>query len=230
MENIVTAQATSIVDTFKNAELKQITEHIFTQFVKSEDSKKAICVDLAKIYNSDMWNNDFSDFGDYTENVLNISKSVASRMRNVADRFITNVNSPIAAERFTVTQMRELLPLSDEEIINSAISSDMTIKEIASEAKNIKCQRIGAKDDDLEEPTGVANKIEADNSGDIEPVNESFATVDKTNEVNANVVIEEFADFKELSVYVQNALKNRINTDGGIILQFTSVDTTPSEY
>ena len=76
MENIIKSESTNIMNTFKSEALKESTRRIFTRMVNVEDNKKAICVDLAEIYNKGTWKEDFGDFGDYTMTMFSITKKV----------------------------------------------------------------------------------------------------------------------------------------------------------
>ena len=130
MENIIKSESTNIMNTFKSNALRESTERIFTRMVNVEDNKKAICTDLAEIYNNGTWKDDFGDFGDYTMTMFNITKSTASRMRRVSDKFITDINSPLNAEMYTFNQLAVLVTLDNEVIENSNVNPDMTIKQL----------------------------------------------------------------------------------------------------
>ena len=130
MENIIKSESTNIMNTFKSNALKESTRRIFTRMVNVEDNKKAICTDLAEIYNKGTWKDDFGDFGDYTMTMFSITKSTASRMRRVSDKFITDINSPLNAEMYTFNQLATLVTLDNEVIANGNITPDMTIKQL----------------------------------------------------------------------------------------------------
>lgn len=196
MENIIKSESTNIMNTFKSNALRESTRRIFTRMVNVEDNKKAICVDLAEIYNKGTWKDDFGDFGDYTMTMFNITKSTASRMRRVADKFITDINSPLNAEMYTFNQLSTLVTLDNEVIANGNITPDMTIKQLR-EFVNI-TKALEMKDDT--EETEEAEEAE------------------ETNKESCNVATEEaprgiqhFASLKDLSIWVNALMEKREN-------------------
>ena len=197
MDNIIKSESTNIMNTFKSNALKEITRRIFTRMVNVEDNKKAICVDLAEIYNKGTWKDDFGDFGDYTMTMFNITKSTASRMRRVSDKFITDINSPLNAEMYTFNQLATLVTLDNEVIENGNITPDMTIKQLREFVNSTKA--IEMKDTEEEE---------------TEETKETEET-EETNEESCNVATENtkstahFATLKELSMWVNLLMQNR---------------------
>ena len=213
MENIIKSESTNIMNTFKSNALKESTRRIFTRMVNVEDNKKAICVDLAEIYNKGTWKDDFGDFGDYTTTMFNITKSTASRMRRVADKFITDINSPLNAEMYTFNQLATLVTLDNEVIANGNITPDMTIKQLREFVNSTKALEMK----DTEEEEAEEKEEEA------------------TTAKSCNVATEEtprgvqhFASLKDLSIWVNALMEKRENLEN-IDISF-DVTTNHTEY
>lgn len=201
MENIIKSESTNIMNTFKSNALKESTRRIFTRMINVEDNKKAICVDLAEIYNKGTWKDDFGDFGDYTLAMFNITKSTASRMRRVADKFITDINSPLNAEMYTFNQLATLVTLDNEVIENGNITPDMTIKQLREFVNSTKALEM--KDTEEEEVEEAEEKEE-----------------EATTAKSCNVATEEaprgvqhFATLKDLSIWVNALMEKRENLE-----------------
>ena len=216
MENIIKSESTNIMNTFKSNALKESTRRIFTRMVNVEDNKKAICVDLAEIYNKGTWKDDFGDFGDYTMTMFNITKSTASRMRRVADKFITDINSPLNAEMYTFNQLATLVTLDNEVIESGNITPDMTIKQLREFVNSTKA--IEMKDTE-EEETEEEEKEE-------ETTSESCNVTTKEEEVPRGT--QHFATLKDLSIWV-NALMEKREKLENIDISF-DVTTKHTEY
>ena len=218
MENIIRAESANIMEGFKSSELRESTQRIFTRMVNVEDNKKAICVDLAEIYNKGTWKEDFGDFGDYTMAMFNITKSTASRMRRVADKFITDINSPLNADMYTFNQLAVLVTLDNRVIENSNVNPEMTIKtlrKLVSMAKEFE----GLPDTEAEE----------EETGEKE---EEVTTAEScnvaTNEEEAPRDMAHFANLKELSMWVNKLMEKRENIEN-INITF-DVTTKHTEY
>ena len=198
MDNIIKSESTNIMNTFKSNALKESTRRIFTRMVNVEDNKKAICVDLAEIYNKNTWKDDFSDFGDYTMTMFNITKSTASRMRRVADKFITDINSPLNAEMYTFNQLATLVTLDNEVIANGNITPDMTIKQLREFVNSTKALEM--KDTEEEE---------------AEEKEEEATTAESCNVATEEVPrgFQHFASLKYLSIWVNSLMEKRENLE-----------------
>lgn len=206
MENIIKSESTNIMNTFKSNALRESTQRIFTRMVNVEDNKKAICTDLAEIYNKGTWKDDFGDFGDYTMTMFNIPKSTASRMRRVSDKFITDINSPLNAEMFTFNQLAVLVTLDNEVIENSTVNPDMTIKQLREFVNSVKALEMkGTEEATTAESCNVA-----------------------TNEEEAPRGIQHFATLKDLSIWVNALMEKRENLEN-IDISF-DVTTAHTEY
>lgn len=218
MENIIKSESTNIMDTFKSNALKESTRRIFTRMINVEDNKKAICVDLAEIYNKGTWKDDFGDFGDYTMTMFNITKSTASRMRRVADKFITDINSPLNAEMYTFNQLATLVTLDNEVIANGNITPDMTIKQLREFVNSTKS--IEMKDTEEEEAEEKEEEAEE---------KEEATTAESCNVATENAKSTvHFATLKELSTWVNALMQNRDNIEN-IDISF-DVTTKHTEY
>ena len=217
MENIIKSESTNIMNTFKSNALRESTQRIFTRMVNVEDNKKAICTDLAEIYNKGTWKDDFGDFGDYTTTMFNITKSTASRMRRVSDKFITDINSPLNAEMFTFNQLATLVTLDNEVIENSNITPDMTIKQLREFVNSVKA--LGMKDD-----TEEAEETEEQE----EEVTTAESCNVATKEEEAPRDMAHFANLKELSMWVNKLMEKRENIEN-INIAF-DVTTKHTEY
>ena len=214
MENIIKSESTNIMNTFKSNALRESTQRIFTRMVNVEDNKKAICTDLAEIYNKGAWKDDFGDFGDYTMTMFNITKSTASRMRRISDKFITDINSPLDADMFTFNQLAVLVTLDNEVIKNSNVNSDMTIKQLREFVKALK-----VKDDTDTEEEETEEQEEATTA-------ESCNVA--TNEEEAPRDMAHFENLRELSMWVNKLMEKRENLEN-INITF-SVTTKHTEY
>lgn len=213
MENIIKSESTNIMNTFKSNALKESTRRIFTRMVNVEDNKKAICVDLAEIYNKSTWKEDFGDFGDYTMTMFNITKSTASRMRRVADKFITDINSPLNAEMYTFNQLATLVTLDNEIIANGNITPDMTIKQLREFVNSTKALEM--KDTEEEE---------------AEEKEEETTTAESCNVATEEAPrgVQHFASLKDLSIWVIALMEKRENLEN-IDISF-DVTTSHTEY
>ena len=219
MDNIIKSESTNIMNTFKSNALKESTRRIFTRMVNVGDNKKAICVDLAEIYNKNTWKDDFGDFGDYTMTMFNITKSTASRMRRVADKFITDINSPLNAEMYTFNQLATLVTLDNEVIANGNITPNMTIKQLREFVKSTKALEM--KDTEEEEAEEEeAEEEEAEEATVAESCNVA------TEEAPRGV--QHFASLKELSIWVNALMEKRENLEN-IDISF-DVTTNHTEF
>ena len=212
MENIIKSESTNIMNTFKSNALRESTQRIFTRMVNVEDNKKAICTDLAEIYNKGTWKDDFGDFGDYTMTMFNITKSTASRMRRISDKFITDINSPLNAEMFTFNQLAVLVTLDNEVIENSTVNPDMTIKQLREFVNSVKALEM--KDTE-----------EAEEAEEVTTA-ESCNVATKEEEVPRGA--QHFASLKDLSIWV-NALMAKREKLENIDISF-DVTTAHTEY
>lgn len=217
MENIIKSESTNIMNTFKSNALRESTRRIFTRMVNVEDNKKAICVDLAEIYNKGTWKDDFGDFGDYTMTMFNITKSTASRMRRVADKFITDITSPLNAEMYTFNQLATLVTLDNEIIANGNITPDMTIKQLREFVNSTKALEM--KDTEETEETEKTEETEETNE-------ESCNAATKEEEAPRGV--QHFASLKDLSIWVNALMENRESLEN-IDISF-DVTTNHTEY
>lgn len=223
MENIIKSESANIMDTFKSNALRESTQRIFTRMVNVEDNKKAICTDLAEIYNEGTWKDDFGDFGDYTMTMFNITKSTASRMRRVSDKFITDINSPLNAEMFTFNQLATIVTLDNEVIENSIVNPDMTIKQLREFVNSVKALEM--KDTEEQEE-------EAEEAEEAEEKEEEVTTAEScnvaTNEEEASRETVHFANLKNLSIWVNALMEKRENLEN-IDITF-DVTTKHTEY
>lgn len=201
MDNIIKSESTNIMNTFKSNALRESTRRIFTRMVNVEDNKKAICVDLAEIYNKGTWKDDFGDFGDYTMTMFNITKSTASRMRRVADKFITDINSPLNAEMYTFNQLATLVTLDNEVIANGNITPDMTIKQLREFVNSTKALEMK----DTEEEEAEEEEAEEEEATKAESCNVA------TEEAPRGV--QHFASLKDLSIWVNALMEKRENLE-----------------
>lgn len=221
MENIIKSESTNIMNTFKSNALRESTERIFTRMVNVEDNKKAICTDLAEIYNNGTWKDDFGDFGDYTMTMFNITKSTASRMRRVSDKFITDINSPLNAEMFTFNQLAVLVTLDNEVIENSTINPDMTIKQLREFVNSTKALEMKDTEEtvekELEEIEDKAEKAIMAESCNV-----------ATNEEENPRDLAHFENLKELSMWVNKLMEKRENIEN-INMSF-DITTKHTEY
>lgn len=221
MENIIKSESSNIMNTFKSNALRESTQRIFTRMVNVEDNKKAICTDLAEIYNNGTWKDDFGDFGDYTMTMFNITKSTASRMRRVSDKFITDINSPLDAGMFTFNQLATLVTLDNEVIENGNITPDMTIKQLREFVNNTKALEMK----DTEE--AVEKELE-----EIEEEVEEAITAEScngaTNEEENPRDLAHFENLKELSIWVNKLMEKRENIEN-INMSF-DITTKHTEY
>ena len=216
MDNIIRAESTNIMEGFKSSELRESTQRIFTRMVNVEDNKKAICVDLAEIYNKGTWKEDFGDFGDYTMTMFNITKSTASRMRRVADKFITDINSPLDADMYTFNQLAVLVTLDNNVIENSNVNPDMTIKALRKFVSMVK------------EFEGVPyTEVEEAEEAEEEATTAESCNV-ATKEGEAPRGIQHFASLKDLSIWVNALMEKRENLEN-IDISF-DVTTAHTEY
>lgn len=222
MENIIKSESTNIMNTFKSNALRESTQRIFTRMVNVEDNKKAICTDLAEIYNNGTWKDDFGDFGDYTMTMFNITKSTASRMRRVSDKFITDINSPLNAEMFTFNQLAVLVTLDNEVIENSNVNPDMTIKQLREFVNSTKALEMkGTEEEEAEE------KEEETREKEEEAITAESCNV-ATNEEENPRDLAHFENLKELSIWVNKLMEKRENIEN-INITF-DVTTKHTEY
>lgn len=209
------------MNTFKSNALRESTQRIFTRMVNVEDNKKAICTDLAEIYNKGTWKEDFGDFGDYTMTMFNITKSTASRMRRVSDKFITDINSPLNAEMFTFNQLAVLVTLDNEVIENSTVNPDMTIKQLREFVNSTKALEMKDTEEAVEKEL---EEIEDEVEETIRA--ESCNVTTKEEEVPRGA--QHFASLKDLSIWV-NALMAKREKLENIDITF-DVTTKHTEY
>lgn len=221
MENIIKSESTNIMNTFKSNALRESTERIFTRMVNVEDNKKAICTDLAEIYNNGTWKDDFGDFGDYTMTMFNITKSTASRMRRVSDKFITDINSPLNAEMFTFNQLAVLVTLDNEVIENSTINPDMTIKQLREFVNSTKALEMKDTEETVEKEL---EEIEDEVEKAIMAESCNVATNEEENPRD----LAHFENLKELSMWVNKLMEKRENIEN-INMSF-DITTKHTEY
>ena len=221
MENIIKSESSNIMNTFKSNALRESTQRIFTRMVNVEDNKKAICTDLAEIYNNGTWKDDFGDFGDYTMTMFNITKSTASRMRRVSDKFITDINSPLNAEMFTFNQLAVLVTLDNEVIENSTINPDMTIKQLREFVNSTKALEMKDTEETVEKEL---KEIEDEVEKAIMAESCNVATNEEENPRD----LAHFENLKELSMWVNKLMEKRENIEN-INMSF-DITTKHTEY
>lgn len=221
MENIIKSESSNIMNTFKSNALRESTQRIFTRMVNVEDNKKAICTDLAEIYNNGTWKDDFGDFGDYTMTMFNITKSTASRMRRVSDKFITDINSPLNAEMFTFNQLAVLVTLDNEVIENSTINPDMTIKQLREFVNSTKALEMKDTEETVEKEL---EEIEDEVEKAIMAESCNVATNEEENPRD----LAHFENLKELSMWVNKLMEKRENIEN-INMSF-DITTKHTEY
>lgn len=149
--------------------------------------------------------------------MFNITKSTASRMRRVADKFITDINSPLNADMYTFNQLAVLVTLDNEVIENSIINPDMTIKQLREFVNSVKALEM--KDTEEEE---------AEEAEETEEVTTADSCNIATNEEETPRGIQHFATLKDLSIWVNALMTKRENLEN-IDITF-DVTTKHTEY
>ena len=145
--------------------------------------------------------------------MFNITKSTASRMRRVADKFITDINSPLNAEMYTFNQLATLVTLDNEIIANGNITPDMTIKQLREFVNSTKALEM--KDTEEEE---------------AEEKEEETTTAESCNVATEEAPrgVQHFASLKDLSIWVIALMEKRENLEN-IDISF-DVTTSHTEY
>ncbi len=140
-------------------------------------------------------------------------------MRRVADKFITDINSPLNAEMYTFNQLATLVTLDNEVIANGNITPNMTIKQLREFVKSTKALEM--KDTEEEEAEEEeAEEEEAEEATVAESCNVA------TEEAPRGV--QHFASLKELSIWVNALMEKRENLEN-IDISF-DVTTNHTEF
>lgn len=122
--------------TFKNKKLERLTKDIISNGRKTTTAMYNIAKDLYEIHATKAYEDDnFKTVFDYAETVFGFKKSYVSKLINVHERFLADPESPVKLAQFTTTQMAEMLPQKDTDIVyemvrEQEITPDMTKDDI----------------------------------------------------------------------------------------------------
>lgn len=157
-----------------NKKLDTCINHINSEFSKGIKASHNIARELEKIKNEELFTaTGANSFSDFCENQFGISKSQASRLTQVAEKFLHETvidekgKTVYTYEAFTTSKLVEMLKATDEQL--ALITSDMTVFEIRQliSGKTIEDKNDSDNDNDNDgENTGNSNSKK--NKFDIE--------------------------------------------------------------
>lgn len=135
--------------------LEIAVKRIENEMIRGNKASHEIAKQLAKIRDKKLYESaGYTTFSDFSEEYFGISKSNAGRLANVATRFLNTDENAKCFERFSTSQLIEMLKATDDQL--KFISSDMRVCDIREYLKQFDNKKIAEKSDKSEK---------ADNSG-----------------------------------------------------------------
>lgn len=129
--------------------LECAVKRIENEMIRGNKASHEIAKQLAKIRDKKLYESaGYTTFSDFSEEYFGISKSNAGRLANVATRFLSTDDDAKRFERFSTSQLIEMLKATDEQL--KFISSDMRVCDIRDYLKQNDNKKITEKSDKSE--------------------------------------------------------------------------------
>lgn len=126
--------------------LENAVKRIENEMIRGNKASHEIAKQLAKIRDKKLYESaGYTTFSDFSEEYFGISKSNAGRLANVATRFLSNEDDAKRFERFSTSQLIEMLKATDEQL--KFISADMRVCDIREYLKQTDNRKITEKSD-----------------------------------------------------------------------------------
>lgn len=178
--------------------LENAVKRIENEMIRGNKASHEIAKQLAKIRDKKLFESaGYTTFSDFSEEYFGISKSNAGRLANVATRFLDTDEKAKRFERFSTSQLIEMLKATDEQL--KFISSDMRVCDIREYLKQNDNKKITEKS---------VNPNNADNSEKTE--NGKVEVLDKNGELVTDYTTKHFDSYADLLNFLHD---NDVITD-----------------
>ena len=178
--------------------LENAVKRIENEMIRGNKASHEIAKQLAKIRDKKLYESaGYTTFSDFSEEYFGISKSNAGRLANVATRFLNTDENAKRFERFSTSQLIEMLKATDEQL--KFISSDMRVCDIRDYLKQNDNKKITEKSNSIEN----ADKSEKSEKGKVE-------VLDKNGEPVTDYTTKHFDSYADLLNFLHD---NDVITD-----------------
>lgn len=176
--------------------LENAVKRIENEMIRGNKASHEIAKQLAKIREKKLFESaGYTTFSDFSEEYFGISKSNAGRLANVAIRFLGTDENEKRFERFSTSQLIEMLKATDEQL--KFISSDMRVCDIREYLKQ-NDKKIAEKSDNTDN-----DKSEKTENGKVE-------VLDKDGEPVSDYTTKHFDSYADLLNFLHD---NDVITD-----------------
>lgn len=174
--------------------LRQETQKIFKYQTSTLKSLMNIATTIKKIYDNELYKEDFKNIYEYGEKVFGYKKSSINNMINIVDRFMLEDGTckyDGEDKAFGFTQLAEILPIKtneevDEMVDNNEINPYMSVKQIR---EAVKKHNKGEPEEKTTEPEATEPETKTD-----EPIETTFTNI-KVFEGVLNPTLAQFIEY-----------------------------------
>lgn len=174
--------------------LENAVKCIENEMIRGNKASHEIAKQLAKIRDKKLYESaGYTTFSDFSEDYFGISKSNAGRLANVATRFLSTDDDAKRFERFSTSQLIEMLKATDDQL--KFISSDMRVCDIRDYLKQ--------NDKKITENSDDSNKADKTENSKVE-------VLDKNGEPVTDYTTKHFDSYADLLNFLHD---NDVITD-----------------
>lgn len=178
--------------------LENAVKRIENEMIRGNKASHEIAKQLAKIRDKKLYESaGYTTFSDFSEEYFGISKSNAGRLANVATRFLSTDENAKRFERYSTSQLIEMLKATDDQL--KFISSDMRVCDIREYLKQFDNKKIAEKEDNPEKTI----KPDKSENGKVE-------VLDKNGEPVTDYTTKHFDSYADLINFLHD---NDVITD-----------------
>ncbi len=168
--------------------LENAVKRIENEMIRGNKASHEIAKQLAKIRDKKLFESaGYTTFSDFSEEYFGISKSNAGRLANVATRFLSTNDDAMCFERFSTSQLIEMLKATDEQL--KFISSDMRVCDIRDYLKQ--------NDKKITEKSDNPDKTDKSENGKVE-------VLDKNGEPVTDYTTKHFDSYADLLIFLHD--------------------------
>lgn len=166
--------------------LENAVNRIENEMIRGNKASHEIAKQLAKIRDKKLYESaGYTTFSDFSEEYFGISKSNAGRLANVATRFLSTNENAKRFERFSTSQLIEMLKATDDQL--KFISSDMRVCDIREYLNQFDNKKIAEKEVNPKK----TNKPDKSENGKVE-------VLDKNGEPVTDYTTKHFDSYADL--------------------------------
>ena len=174
--------------------LENAVKRIENEMIRGNKASHEIAKQLAIIRDKKLYKSaGYTTFSDFSEDYFGISKSNAGRLANVATRFLSTDDDAKRFERFSTSQLIEMLKATDDQL--KFISSDMRVCDIRDYLKQ--------NDKKITENSDDSNKADKTENSKVE-------VLDKNGEPVSDYTTKHFDSYADLINFLHD---NDVITD-----------------